>query len=155
MTTGYKARMLALAAGLLAAGPFASVSASAQMSTLGPANASISIEEIQVAFIGSGQLGGGYVNYRGRAYPITVGGLGVGGFGASKLSATGSAYGLRRIEDLAGPYVQLREGWAIGDAGRGRLWLRNDKGVTLRLVTRRQGIQLALGADGVVIRFRR
>ena len=145
----YKTTLLALA-GLFLVAP-----ASAQQSSLGPVTASIRIEEVQVAFIGSGSVGGGAVTYRGRTYPITVGGLGVGGMGVSKLTATGSVYGLRNLADLEGPYVQIREGWALGDAGRGRLWLRNAKGVALRLATQREGIQLALGADGVVIGFRR
>jgi len=139
---------------MLAAGLFMAAPASAQMSSLGPANASIRFEQLQIAYIGSGALGSGSVTYRGRRYGITVGGLGVGGIGMSELIASGSVYGLRRLEDLAGPYLQVREGWALGDAGRGRLWLRNDKGVTLRLATRRRGLQLALGADGVVIGFR-
>ena len=50
--------------------------------------------------------------------------------------------------------MQLKEGWAVGDQGRGTVWLRNDKGVTLRLNARRQGLQLSLGADGVLIGFR-
>lgn len=140
---------LGLAACLMAA------PAVAQQSSLGPVSATIQIEQVQVAFIGSGAAGGGTVTYKGRSYPITVGGLGVGGIGVSKLTATGSVYGLRNLDDLAGAYVQLRAGWAVGDQGKGRLWLENSKGVTLRLVTRRQGLQLALGADGVVIGFKR
>ena len=144
-----KTAALALAACLMAA------PAVAQQSSLGPVSATIKIEQVQVAFVGSGAAGGGTVTWRGRSYPITVGGLGVGGIGVSKLTATGSVYRLRNLDDLAGAYVQLRAGWAVGDQGKGRLWLENSKGVTLRLVTRRQGLQLALGADGVVIGFKR
>lgn len=140
---------LVLAAGLTA------TPAVAQQSSLGPVSATIKIEQVQVAFIGSGSAGGGTVTYRGRSYPITVGGLGVGGIGVSKLTASGSVYGLRNLDDLAGVYAQVRAGWALGDQGKGRLWLQNAKGVTLRLAARRQGLQLALGADGVVIGFRR
>ena len=34
------------------------------------------------------------------------------------------------------------------------LWLKNDKGVTMKLHTQRRGLQLALGAEGVVIGFK-
>jgi hypothetical protein len=34
------------------------------------------------------------------------------------------------------------------------LWLRNDKGVIMRLKSRRQGLQLTLGADGVLVGFK-
>ena len=133
---------------------FATAPALAQEQPKGPPSASVSIEQIQVAFIGSGAVGGGTLNYRNESYPITVGGLGVGGIGASKLTASGSVYGLQRREDFAGAYVQIRKGWALGERGKGALWLRNRNGVTMKLNTRRQGLQLSLGADGVVIAFK-
>jgi hypothetical protein len=129
--------------------------ANAQPSDLGPATGSVSIRQVQVAFIASGAAGGGTLTFRGRRYDITVGGIGVGGLGASTFVANGAVYGLRNRDDFAGAYVQLRQGWAVGESGRGRLWLRNAKGVTLRLNTRRQGLQLSLGADGVIIGFKR
>ena len=145
---------IAAAFSLLMAVFLASAPASAQVRQLGPASGTVRIEQLQVAFIGSGAIGGGTLNFGGRSYGITVGGLGIGGIGASRLRATGTVYGLRDVNDFVGAYVQLREGWAIGDKGRGRLWLRNTKGVTLRLTTQRRGLQLSLGADGVVIGFK-
>jgi hypothetical protein len=109
---------------------------------------------VQVAFIGSGAIGGGTLRFNKRTYEITVGGLGIGGIGASRLTATGSVYNLGNREDFAGAYLQIREGWALGDEGRGTLWLRNAKGVVMRLATKRRGLQLSLGADGVVIGFK-
>ena len=40
---------------------------------------------------------------------------------------------------------------ALGERGKGRMWLRNANGVSLNLKGTRQGLQTALGADGVVI----
>jgi len=145
---------IAAAFSFLMAAFLASAPASAQPRQLGPATGTVRIEQLQVAFIGSGAIGGGNLNFGGRSYGITVGGLGIGGIGASRLRATGTVYGLRDVNDFVGAYAQLREGWAIGDQGRGRLWLRNTKGVTLRLATQRRGLQLSLGADGVVIGFK-
>ena len=130
------------------------VPAVAQQRPMGAPTASITIQQLQVAFIGSGALGGGTLTYAGRAYPISVSGLGVGGIGASHLSATGVVYGLRRPADLPGVYGQIRAGWALGDRGEGTLWLSNNKGVTMELKTHRRGLQLSLGADGVVIGFK-
>jgi hypothetical protein len=129
-------------------------SAVAQSRTLGPQTGTIRIEQISVAFIASGELGGGTFTWRGRSWPISVGGLGIGGIGASRVVASGRVYGLTDRADLAGAYVQLKEGWAVGRAGQGRLWLKNDKGVTISLDTRRQGLQATIGADGVVIAFK-
>jgi hypothetical protein len=129
-------------------------SAIAQPRTLGPQTGSVKIEQISVAFIASGQLGGGTFTWRGRSYPISVGGLGIGGIGAARVLASGRVYGLTDRADLAGAYVQLKEGWAVGRAGQGRIWLKNDKGVTISLDTRRQGLEATIGADGVVIAFK-
>ena len=120
----------------------------------GKPSATISIHQLQVAFVGSGAIGGGTLNYGGHSYPISVNGLGVGGIGASQLSATGVVYGLHNREDLAGVYGQIRAGWALGEQGGGTLWLKNDKGVAMKLQTQRRGLQLALGADGVIIAFK-
>jgi hypothetical protein len=114
----------------------------------------VSIEQVQLAFIGSAAAGGGTLFFRGRAYPFTINGLGVGGIGASKLEATGEVYQLARASDLGGVYGQVRIGWALANQGDGRLWLQNDRGVILRLHTKRQGMMLALGADAVRIRLR-
>jgi hypothetical protein len=137
-----------LAAVLMLASP-----AMAQRS-LGPATGTVRLEQVQAGFIASGEAGGGTLRFQGRSYPITVGGLGIGSIGASRSVASGTVYGLHRRSDFAGDYVQLKEGWAVGAAGRGTTWLRNDKGVTLKLAARRQGLQLQLGADGVLIGFR-
>lgn len=128
--------------------------AAAQQRTLGPPTGSVRIQQVQVAFIGSGEVGGGTLNFGGRSYGITVGGVGFGGFGASRMTATGTVYGLHRVQDFTGAYVQLREGWALGAQGKGSVWLRNSNGVTMKLNTRRQGLQLALGADGILIGFK-
>lgn len=128
--------------------------AMAQSRSLGPSTGSVRIEQVQAGFIASGEAGGGTLRFRGRSYPITVGGLGIGSIGASRTVATGTVYGLRNVSDFPGAYVQLKEGWAVGDQGRGNVYLRNDKGVTLRLKTQRQGLQLSFGADGVLIGFK-
>ncbi len=144
--------IFAIAAG--AFGPIGVAQAVAQEQPKGAPSGTVVIQQIQVAFIGSGSMGGGTLKFGGRSYPITVGGLGVGGMGASRLTATGSVYGLARKEDFAGAYVQLRRGWALADQGKGTLWLANRNGVTMKLKVRRQGLQTALGADGVLINFK-
>ncbi len=111
----------------------------------------LKIEQIQVAFIGSGAVGGGTLDFEGKSYKFSVKGLGVGGFGASRLSATGEVYGLKKLEDFAGPYAELRTGWAIGDFGKGRFWLRNANGVYLKIEGKRQGAQVGVGAEAVLI----
>jgi len=59
----------------------------------------IRMEQVQAAFIGSGGGGSGTLYYRGQTYPFAVGGLGIGGIGASTINAEGEVYGLKRIEE--------------------------------------------------------
>jgi hypothetical protein len=114
---------------------------------------SVTIHQVQVAFIGSGTGGGGTLNFRGRNYSFKLGGLGIGGIGVSRLDATGSVYNLTRLEDFDGVYGQARTGWAAGQQGKGEMWLQNTNGVYLRLRAQRKGLSLSLGADGMVIKL--
>lgn len=114
-------------------------------------DATVVMKEAQAAFIGSGGGGTGTLYYRGRKYPFTVGGLGVGGIGASTIDATGDVYKLRNVADFAGSYVQGRYGFALGQESGGDLWLQNEAGVIMHLHARRTGLMLSLGGDAVVI----
>jgi hypothetical protein len=116
-------------------------------------SATVTIEQVQIAFIGSGNLGGGTLFYGGQQYPFTVGGLGIGGFGVSRMTATGIVYNLRNLNDFPGAYVQGRYGLAIGDLSAGELFLSNTSGVALRLKAERTGLALSLGGDAVYIGF--
>jgi hypothetical protein len=114
---------------------------------------SVSIHQVQVAFIGSGGAGGGTLRFGGRSYSFKLGGLGIGGIGVSRLDATGSVYNLTRLEDFDGVYGQARTGWAAGKKGKGEMWLQNPNGVYLHLRAQRKGLSLSLGADGMVIKL--
>ena len=111
----------------------------------------IRIEQVQIAFIGSGNLGGGSLQFRGKSYDFTVGGLGIGGFGISKITATGTVYNLSDLAHFPGAYVQGRFGFAVGDVSAGKLWLKNSHGVVLELKADREGLALSLGGDAVYI----
>ncbi len=125
----------------------------AQNGRPGRPSGSVNIHQVQIAFIGSGAMGGGTLYFRGRAYPFKLGGLGIGGIGISTIDAVGSVYNLRRLEDFNGVYGQAPTGWAIGEQGKGKMWLQNSNGVYLQLHARRQGLSLSLGADGMVVRL--
>jgi hypothetical protein len=114
----------------------------------------VEIEQVQVAFIGSGNVGGGTLQFRGRSYRFSVGGLGVGGFGVSKMEATGDVYDMTELRQFPGAYGQARYGMALGDQGSGELWLQNPAGVLISLRTRRTGLAVSLGVDAVYISFK-
>jgi hypothetical protein len=113
----------------------------------------VTIEQVQLAFIGSGNLGGGKLQFGGRTYDFTIGGLGIGGIGISKIKAVGTVYNLNDASDFPGTYVQGRYGIAIGSASTGELWLKNTRGVVLQLKAEREGLALSLGGDAVRIKL--
>jgi hypothetical protein len=114
---------------------------------------SVSIEQVQIAFIGSGNLGGGALQYKGQTVRFKIGGLGIGGFGISKIHATGTIYNLTNLAHFSGPYLQARRGLAIGEMSKGVLWLENGHGVVLGLKAKRTGLALSIGADAIYIKL--
>jgi len=129
------------------------MAAFAQSAPAAAPSASVYIHQVQIAFIGSGEMGGGTLYFQGRSYPFKLGGLGIGGIGISTIDADGWVYNLYRLQDFNGVYGQARTGWAVGQHGGGEMWLQNSNGVILRLKARREGLSLSLGADGMVVRL--
>ncbi len=115
--------------------------------------ATIEFSELQVAYIGSGTMGHGTLNFQGKSYPIKVAGLGIGGIGVSTIQAHGDVYDLEDIEDFPGLYGQARYGFAVGDQSGGQMWLANPNGITIHLDTKREGLMLSLGGDGLEIQL--
>jgi hypothetical protein len=118
------------------------------------ADGTVEMNQVQAAFIGSGGGGSGTLNYHGQDYNFAVGGLGIGGFGASTIDAQGEVYGLNKVADFSGAYAQGRYGVVVGNASAGDLWLRNNKGVIMHLKAKRTGLMLSLGGDAVMISMR-
>lgn len=113
----------------------------------------VQIEQVQIAWIGSGNLGGGKLKLGNRTYDFTIGGLGIGGFGVSRMTATGEVYNLADVAHFQGAYFQGRYGLAVGDLSTGELWLKNAKGVVLHLQAERRGLALSLGGDAIYVEF--
>ena len=147
---GRKALGLAVAVMAMVAVQYGS--AHAQSSKL-QKSGTLTIDQAQVAFVFSGNVGGGKLNYGGKTYPFSIGGLGVGGIGVSSIEATGVVYNLKRLNDFDGAYGQARTGIVVGDRSAGTLWLENPKGVYLKLSAKRKGVALALGLDAIYIKF--
>jgi len=114
----------------------------------------VKMEQVQVAYLASAGGGSGTLYYQGAAYPFSIGGLGVGGIGASTIDADGEVYKLRGLANFPGTFGQARYGFAIGTMSAGDLWMQNEKGVIMHLKARRTGLMLSLGGDAVVISMR-
>jgi hypothetical protein len=106
---------------------------------------------VSASFVGSASTGGGVLRFQGHNYKFTTTGGGIGGFGLSKFEASGTVYDLKSLADFDGPYLQIRTGLALGEQGKGKMWLRNASGVSMALSGRRRGLALTLGADALVV----
>lgn len=113
----------------------------------------VDIEQTRVSFIGSAQGGGGVLHFRGKDYPFTCGGLGIGGIGITHLKATGNVYNLTDPLKFPGTFGALRAGITVVK-GNGHLWLKNGNGVALELKGVSEGVGLNLGADGMSVAFK-
>ncbi len=118
-------------------------------------DATVDMNEVQAAYIGSAGGGSGTLFYRGSAYPFTVAGLGVGGIGVSTIDATGDVYNLRSVAVFPGAYAQGRYGFVVGRMSSGDLWLQNEAGVVMHLKAKREGLMLSLGGDVMDVRMNR
>jgi hypothetical protein len=113
----------------------------------------VNMDQVQVAYIGSAGGGSGTLYYQGAAYPFNVGGIGVGGIGASTIDAEGEVYKLNSLAQFPGTYGQARYGFAIGNMSGGDLWMQNESGVIMHLKAKRTGLMLSLGGDAVIIKL--
>jgi hypothetical protein len=111
----------------------------------------IEIDEVELAYIFQGNVGGGKLHYGGETYDFKIGGIGVGGIGAAELKGTGEVYDLKSVEDFPGTYGEARIGFVVGTLGEGDLWLANENGVHLHLKAEHEGVMLSAGADGIQI----
>ncbi len=116
-----------------------------------PPSGSVEMHELQAAYIASGSGGSGVLHYQGVDYPFTVGGVGVGGVGASTIEGSGDVYNLTNVAQFPGSYAEGRYGFAFGQTSAGDLWMKNDNGVVIHLKAERTGLMLSLGGSAVAI----
>jgi hypothetical protein len=121
-----------------------------------PPSGSVVTHQVQAAYIASGSGGGGTLCYQGGVYPFTVGGVGIGGIGASTIEARGDVYNLTDVAQFPGTYAEGRYGSRSGRRARtGDLWMKNDNGVVIHLKAERTGLMLSLGGSAVAISMNR
>ena len=98
--------------------------------------------------------GRGALTYHGQKHAITANGFDVGDVGATRMSATGKVYNLRRLRDFDGTYTAVAAQGTAG-GGAGVLKMKNQNGVRVDIVSTTQGANVALGVDGVKMKLQR
>ncbi|MBI4806310.1 MAG: hypothetical protein HY795_13830 [Desulfovibrio sp.] len=96
--------------------------------------------------------GDGELTFEGQSHKFKLGGMGIGLVGFTTVDAEGDVFNLKKIEDFAGAYVQGGADYAAGD-GQGVLWLKNTKGVVMKLRSKTKGVSLAVGGEGLLVQM--
>ena len=109
-------------------------------------SATVSIHEWSAAYYGSAAAGKGALNYNGQRHHFTISGIGVGGAGAQKISATGKVYNLNRLSDFSGTYHGISGGLTLIE-GRMHAKLTNQNGVVMYLAGETEGLASSMGAQ--------
>lgn len=113
----------------------------------------VSIDETQIAFIVGGSFGKGQLKFHGQTHDFKISGISAGAnFGASKVSAVGEVYDLKKLADFPGTYVQLEGGITLA-GGVGGTVMKNQHGVIMRLQSTSQGLQFNLSSSGVTVKM--
>ena len=110
-----------------------------------PPSATVSIREWSAAYYGSAAAGKGTLYYHGRHH-FTISGLGAGGMGAQKISATGKVYNLNRLSDFSGTYHGISRGLTLIE-GKMHAKLTNGSGVVMYLAGQTEGLASSMGAQ--------
>ncbi|MGE0563562.1 MAG: hypothetical protein AB7O50_03520 [Pseudolabrys sp.] len=111
----------------------------------------INFRVVKAGFVVGGSGGSGTLYFRGRSYPISIGGVSYGfTFGASATDFNGTVSNIRRPSDVAGVYAAAGAGAAAVEGG-GALVLTNNKGAVLTLAGRQRGLIVAADLNGLII----
>ena len=105
----------------------------------------------KAGWIIGGSGGGGVLNFHGRIYPLSTGGLDYGlVFGGSKTVLHGTVSNIYRPSDVAGVYGAAGAGLAVGGGARA-IVLTNQKGAVLELAGRQYGLMANADLSGLAI----
>jgi hypothetical protein len=110
----------------------------------------VRVKVVRVGLVVGGGGGNGTLTYRGKVYPFTVGGLGMGSIGATSADLTGRAYNLRRPSDIVGAYTSVGAGVTLA-GGVKAVRLQNSNGVVLELRGVQRGLEVAASVTGMTI----
>jgi hypothetical protein len=112
---------------------------------------SIVLTIYKAGWIIGGSGGYGTLSFRGRSYPLSVGGIDYGlVFGGSKTVLRGRVSNISRASDVAGVYGAAGAGLAVGRGARA-IVLANQKGAVLELEGRQVGLMANVDLSGLAI----
>jgi hypothetical protein len=112
---------------------------------------SVSLTIYKAGWIIGGSGGGGTLNFHGRNYALSAGGIDYGlVFGGSRTVLRGRVSNISRPSDVAGVYGAAGAGLAVGGGARA-IVLTNQKGAVLELSGRQVGLLANVDLSGLAI----
>ena len=135
---------------LLAAAALVMVGMGAATPSHAQTTGTVHLNIVKAGFIVGLGGGSGTLYYNGRAYRLSVGGIGVGSLGIAAVSLRGTASNLHHPFDIAGTYGAAGAGATFVGGGQVAT-LQNARGVVLTLQGPQVGFQLSLGLGGMTI----
>ena len=133
------------------------VAIAAVLAGLGSARAdsgTVRINFIKAGWVIGGSVGSGTLTFRGRTYPLTVGGMSYGfTFGGSQTNLVGRVSNISRPSDIEGVYGAAGAGATV-IRGAQAIVLTNQKGAVLELSGRQTGLIVNLDLSGMALSLR-
>jgi hypothetical protein len=109
----------------------------------------------KAGFIVGGSGGSGTLKFKGKQYPLSIGGVSLGAtIGVSKAELIGEVYNLKQPSDIEGTYTAGQASVAIA-GGAKVAELKNSKGVVLKVKGKQVGLELALDLSGMEVSLKK
>jgi hypothetical protein len=112
---------------------------------------SVRISFIKAGWVIGGSVGSGTMTFRGRTYPLSIGGLSYGlTFGGSQTELHGRVSNIFRPSDIEGVYGAAGAGATV-IRGPQAIVLTNQKGAVLQVSGRQTGLMVNLDLSGMAL----
>jgi lipid-binding SYLF domain-containing protein len=154
LNMNHRRTFLKTAASLILAGSalaFGNIAAAAD----GKADGKIELVLYKAGFIVGGSGGSGKLIFKGKEYPLSIGGVSLGAtIGASKAELIGEVLNLKNVSDIEGTYTAGQAGVAVA-GGEKVAELKNSRGVQLKLKGKQVGLEFALDLSGMQLSLKK
>ena len=98
------------------------------------------------------EWGHGDIVYQGQKHRFSLSGLSIVDVGAANITGSGVVYNLHNLQDLNGNFVAATAGLTVAGGGEAD-YLRNEKGVVIKLLATSKGLRFNLSGNGMKIKL--
>jgi len=98
------------------------------------------------------EWGHGDIVYQGQKHRFSLSGLSIVDVGAANITGSGVVYNLHNLQDLSGNFVAATAGLTVAGGGEAD-YLRNEKGVVIKLLATSKGLRFNLSGNGMKIKL--